>query len=387
MKKQPGFTIVELIIVITVMSILATITIVSYIGIARNARIASLTSDLSNNKKQLELYKATYGYYPTGLTDNCPSSPTPDIDRCLKFSPGNSLKSYTSFSSQTFALTAKNESDIPEYQITENSVAIAIEACPSGFIQVPGSPTYGTSTFCVMKYEAKNVGGVATSVAAGLPWVSNSPTNIRNTIAPAACSGCHMITEAEWLTIAQNVLSVPSNWSGGSVGSGFIYSGHNDNSPSGALAASTDDNNGYSGTGNVFPSNQRRTLTLTNGEVIWDFAGNMWEWTAGLTASGTISQPGVSGNNYLSFIEWPNVNIAGNLSPNVFPSATGITGSENWNSSNGIGKLNSFANDTVQHSFRRGGIYDGGANTGIFTLDLRYAASTASAYVSFRVAK
>ena len=36
---------------------------------------------------------------------------------------------------------------------------------------------------------------------------------------------------AEWMTLAANVLSVPSNWSGGSVGSGYIYSGHNDNDP------------------------------------------------------------------------------------------------------------------------------------------------------------
>ena len=56
-----------------------------------------------------------------------------------------------------------------------------------------------------MKYEAKNVSGVATSQASGTPWVAISQTSAITTAA-AACTGCHLITEGEWLTIAQNVL-------------------------------------------------------------------------------------------------------------------------------------------------------------------------------------
>ena len=394
MRKQSGFTIVELLIVIIVIGILAAITIVSYVGVTQRAREASLISDLNNNKKQLELYKTFYGYYPTGFdVNNCPSTPTPDINRCLKFSTGNSFY-YTAQgqSPQTFDLSATNDDGALEYHITESVAAVAVEPCPSGYIRVPGSTTYGTSTFCVMKYEAKNVGGVATSVAAGVPWVSIPQTNASSTndatdLSAAACSGCHLITEAEWLTIVQNVLSVSSNWSGGAVGSGFIYSGHNDNSPANSLAADANDTNGYAGTNNVSPSNQRRTLTLTNGEVIWDLAGNNWEWTAGATVSGITSQPGVAGNSYVSFVEWPSVSTAGSLSPNVFPNATGITGAGTWNSSNGIGKLRSSITHTVQQAFRRGGTYDGNADTGVFTLDLKNAPTIANAFISFRVAK
>lgn len=121
-----------------------------------------------------------------------------------------------------------------------------------------------------MKYEAKQVGAtnVPISQAAGTPWVNISQTDaIANSPNVAGCTGCHLITEAEWLTIAQNVLSVASNWSGGVVGSGYIYSGHNDGAPNAALAADTNDANGYYGETNIV-GNQRRTLTLTNGAVI-----------------------------------------------------------------------------------------------------------------------
>lgn len=99
------------------------------------------------------------------------------------------------------------------------------------------------------------------------------------------------------MTIAADVLSVKYNWSGGEVGSGYIYSGHNDNAPANALAASTDDTDGYIGTGNSVASgdNQRRTLYLSSGDVIWDLSGNVWEWTqqAVDTPTLTMNQVGV----------------------------------------------------------------------------------------------
>lgn len=44
------------------------------------------------------------------------------------------------------------------------------------------------------------------------------------------------------------------------------------------MLTASGDGFGYASTGNVAGSNQRRTLTLSNGEVIWDLAGNVWEW-------------------------------------------------------------------------------------------------------------
>ena len=46
--------------------------------------------------------------------------------------------------------------------------------CPSEFVLVPANADLGVNEFCIMKYEAKNVGGVATSQAANQPWATIS---------------------------------------------------------------------------------------------------------------------------------------------------------------------------------------------------------------------
>ena len=87
-----GFTIVELLVVIVVIGILATITIVSYTGITSRANASALQSDLDNASKQLKLYQAEHSVYPSSLNvSNCPldASSTPDNTYCLK--PGSGI--------------------------------------------------------------------------------------------------------------------------------------------------------------------------------------------------------------------------------------------------------------------------------------------------------
>jgi len=64
-KPSPAFTIVELIIVIVVVAILATISIVAYNGIQQRARASEASSALAQAKKKLELYKIDNGSYPS----------------------------------------------------------------------------------------------------------------------------------------------------------------------------------------------------------------------------------------------------------------------------------------------------------------------------------
>lgn len=64
-KLQSGFTIVELLIVIVVIAVLASITVVAYNGISNRAHKAAIETDLRNTKQRLEIYKATLGVYPT----------------------------------------------------------------------------------------------------------------------------------------------------------------------------------------------------------------------------------------------------------------------------------------------------------------------------------
>ncbi len=369
-----------------VIGILAAVTIVAYNGITKRAVGASLQSDLSGAKTQLALYQAENSNYPT--TNDCTGGATPAPPKtCLKSSSGNSFG--TSYSAnnatnpQTFSLQATRGDQT--YAMTESSppvlVAVVNLTCPSGYIVVPGSVTYGTSSFCVMKYIASNSVGAAVSVYSGLPWVNISQTTATST-ANAACAGCHLISEPEWLTIAQNVLSVPGNWSGGLVGSGYIYSGHNDNNPGSSLAADSSDANGYSGETNT-GGNQRRTLMLSNGEVIWDMAGNVWQWTSGTSTTG---QPGSSGYSYR---DWKDITIFGSLSPSPMPlSAYGGVSTSTWISAGqGIGQIYSNSDETALRGFIRGGSWSGSYTAGVLALRLGYAPSSANGAIGFRVAR
>ncbi|RYF28198.1 MAG: type II secretion system protein [Chloroflexi bacterium] len=65
-----GFTIVELLIVIVVIGILATITIVSFNGIQVRAKNAAWVSEFKGYQKLFMLYQAQYGKYPTMPINN-----------------------------------------------------------------------------------------------------------------------------------------------------------------------------------------------------------------------------------------------------------------------------------------------------------------------------
>jgi prepilin-type N-terminal cleavage/methylation domain-containing protein len=373
LNSKFGFTIVELLVVIVVIGILAAITLVSYNGITQKAIVSGIQSDLTNASQQLKIYYQLYSSYPTNMAGNCPTAPTADNAYCLKASTGNTL-TYSTNGGTSFALTDTNISSNVSYGMNDTSSQVALAqptSCPTGFIPVPGSATYGQAGFCVMKYEAKNDGSNnAVSTATGTPWVSITQTSAITT-ATTACTGCHLITEAEWMTIAQNVLSVASNWSGGTFGSGYIPRG---NSNSSAAMDGTTDLTGVN----------KRTLALTNGQVIWDLSGNVFQLTTGTVTSG---QPGVASNNYASWIEWPNVTTNGNLTVNPLPSGTGLSGAGTWNSSKGVGMLTSSTTDAGLHAFIRGGAWDFGSYDGVLALDLNYTPGNSSGNVGFRVSR
>lgn len=64
-KRQGGFTIVELLIVIVVIGILAAITIVAYNGIQQRANNSAVVAGARNTFNLIKSYKATYGSYPS----------------------------------------------------------------------------------------------------------------------------------------------------------------------------------------------------------------------------------------------------------------------------------------------------------------------------------
>lgn len=64
-KKQKGFTIVELLIVIVVIGILAAITIVSYRGVQNRAYDSSVQADFNMLMNRFEIFKVDNSKYPT----------------------------------------------------------------------------------------------------------------------------------------------------------------------------------------------------------------------------------------------------------------------------------------------------------------------------------
>ena len=263
--------------------------------------------------------------------------------------------------------------------------ATTTRTCPTGYIAVPGNSMYGTSDFCVMKYEAKTGSGTvaATTQAAGTPQVNISQTN-----AITACSlngaGYGLITNAEWMTIARNIEGQLSNWTTGTaastaIGTGGLYRGHSDNNPGGALAANTNDSQGYEGTGNSGFSIERRTHTLSNGETIWDLSGNVWEWTND-TIQGQ-NKPNTSSGAF--FQEWTAISNYGILSYDLTRPSN--PGNPAWNSTQNMGQYYAgTVTGTTTFAFLRGGAWNDTTNAGVFTLYLAFTPSNSFNVIGFR---
>lgn len=64
-KRNKGFTIVELLIVIVVIGILATLVIVTFTGIQQKGRNTQRKTDINALQSHVEAYYAETGYYPT----------------------------------------------------------------------------------------------------------------------------------------------------------------------------------------------------------------------------------------------------------------------------------------------------------------------------------
>lgn len=109
-KKQSGFTIVELLVVIVIIGILAAITIVSYTGITQKATTASLISDLDNAAKLLSMDQVINSTYPATLVEA----------NSGKGIPASSGTTYDYFPTSTgFCITATKNSS--SYRKTNNS--------------------------------------------------------------------------------------------------------------------------------------------------------------------------------------------------------------------------------------------------------------------------
>ena len=120
MAFKKAFTIIELLIVIVIVSILATISIVAYTSTTQRAVVSSIQADLTNAKKALLSFQATSptNSFPTALNCTNPSS----TEVCIKTSSSSTTLNYVASgtgTSSAFSLTAFNGDNL--YNVTNTS--------------------------------------------------------------------------------------------------------------------------------------------------------------------------------------------------------------------------------------------------------------------------
>lgn len=189
---------------------------------------------------------------------------------------------FFSFSSHSFSATWKKVVTDDTTSLGTAGKVITESQCPENYIIIPALLPYAPHDFCIMKYEAKDDGhGAPVSKADGAPWTSINRDNARMKCRSLG-HGYDLISNDQWQAIGRNIVNVASNWSTGTLYDGQLNIGHTDGAPSSALAASSDDNLACNLTGqscsNVVWNAQRRTMKLSNNNIIWDFNGNAQEW-------------------------------------------------------------------------------------------------------------
>jgi formylglycine-generating enzyme required for sulfatase activity len=235
-----------------------------------------------------------------------------------------------------------------------------------------GYQTYANNTTACTSANARQVA----SLPDGYPIANISQINAK-TYCESMGDDYHLITNNEWMTIARNIEQQASNWTSGTVGTDGIWRGHTDNSPANALEANSDDSFPYEGTGNSDPSIEKRTFTLSNGEIIWDLSGNVWEWNQDTIQA---NQAPIDSNPISEWIEFTAIADYQMMSyANTRPS------NPDWNSSQNMGRFYTDYDDgTAERAFRRGGYWLTGSYAGLFAAGLVFSPSSSDGGIGFR---
>ena len=67
-KKKDGFTLIELIVSVTIIAVLTVVGVISYTGASQKARDGRRIADLEKIRIALELYRQDVGAYPASLS-------------------------------------------------------------------------------------------------------------------------------------------------------------------------------------------------------------------------------------------------------------------------------------------------------------------------------
>ena len=170
------------------------------------------------------------------------------------------------------ALAAYAEACRSEYAVLASDIQNMIGSkvlASSEYITVPDVTLPSgqmVPSFRVAKYlSSRGPGDTPVSIATSAPWVEINYKDARD-----AADRAHLVllTETQALAIAFDISQQAINWTGGKVGNGSLFQGlHNDNFDE-AQPANVESED----------ETERRWLELSNGERIYDFAGNAYTW-------------------------------------------------------------------------------------------------------------
>ena len=69
LKAESGFTLIEMMLVVIIIGILASMVVPSFVGRAREARVKAAQGDIANVGVALDLFELDQGRYPSSLSE------------------------------------------------------------------------------------------------------------------------------------------------------------------------------------------------------------------------------------------------------------------------------------------------------------------------------
>jgi type IV pilus assembly protein PilE len=128
MKLQKGFTLIELMIVVAIVGILASVALPAYNDYVTRGKLAEATAGLSNGRIKMEQYFQDNKTYSGTTTPPCPASTTNFTYDCN--TPAPDLSTYT--------ITATGNGNLSDFKYTINqSNTKATTHLPSGWGSFP----------------------------------------------------------------------------------------------------------------------------------------------------------------------------------------------------------------------------------------------------------
>lgn len=140
-RRYDGFTIVELLIVIVVIAILATISIVAYNGIQNRANDSAVQSDLKNIGQKILAYQATEGKLPNSAGTLTAAGP-------FRVASGSYGNNYTPAASNGYNMAYCLDATTQSFAIVAASKSGNVYVFRSGSTQSGTGPLVTIGTIC-----------------------------------------------------------------------------------------------------------------------------------------------------------------------------------------------------------------------------------------------